>query len=98
MALNFLELLIGNKELSLIILLLVSLNYFLYKHFTKVVKGKDVIIKDKDGALLTQSVKVIKLMTLWEQKSDNSTEAIVETNKLLTDIREALIAKGIINP
>jgi hypothetical protein len=64
----------------------------------KAIEDKNKIIESKDAALLSQSSKVIKLATLWEEKSDDSTEAIKKTNELLSSMRDSLIRSGHINP
>lgn len=98
MALEILTWLIKNKESSITIVLL-TLGFILqYRYFIKVVSDKDLLISKKDEAILNQSIKVIKLATLWEEKSDNNIEAVKENNRLLVSIREALISAGIIKP
>lgn len=98
MLLDFLKLILEHKEASLVIILLLILVIFQHRYFIKELHTRDKTIETKDTAILNLSVKVIKLATLWEEKSDNNTEAVMEINKLLSTIRDGLIAKGILNP
>lgn len=98
MALEFFKFLQENSDTFISILILLVLNYYMYKHFTKVIKDKNSLIEEKDKALLGQATKVIELATLWEVKSNDNTDAINKTHGLLIEIKEALIASNIMKP
>lgn len=98
MGIELLQLLVDNGEASFLVTVLMVGIYLVYRYLTKCIKEKDALIELKDSALMAQSGRVIELAILWEQKGDHSVEAIKEVNKVLLEIRDALIKSGHLNP